>query len=200
MRKIYTFLSLLIVLAVCLQAVSAEKTGQALDVKITCLINNAYCSASTTCNLTLLDANNNVIVSGVKMTYQSTYFNYTLKPSQTLLQGSISGNAVCTDGTVTTEPAEISFNMTPSGLGDTLGYSILIYAIVYVIGFVGFFGKNEWVTIIGGLAMLSLGIYSLLNGISDYRTTMTDVISWWTIALGAFFALYAGYSVIEENM
>jgi hypothetical protein len=92
------------------------------------------------------------------------------------------------------------FTVTPSGLDNVLGYFILCFIIVYSIGFIGFFGKNEWISIIGGLAMISLGTYVILNGIDVYRTTLTDVIAWWTIALGAFFSLYAAVAVIQDNM
>ena len=193
-------LSSIILFCIFITLVSAEKTGTAVDIKIQCLNNNTYCSASAICNLTLLDNNNNAIVTNVKMTNQGSIHNYTLSPSQTLVQGQVTGSAVCYDGATYLDPAIIEFTLTPSGFVNTLGFTIIIFLIAYGILIFGFAIKNEWVAIAGGLACVSLGLFSINNGIADYRSTITDAISWWTIAVGAITSIYAGYSIIEDNI
>ena len=64
----------------------------------------------------------------------------------------------------------------------------------------GFFGKNEWITIIGGLIMIPIGIYFIYNGIDIYKSTLTEIISITMIGLGAFFTIFTGVEIIEENL
>ena len=90
--------------------------------------------------------------------------------------------------------------VTPNGLYDNLGFFILIIVAIYTIAFVGFFGKNEWVSILGGMAMISLGIYMITNGVIIYRDFITEVFSWTTIGIGTIFSLLAGISIIQENL
>ena len=94
------------------------------------------------------------------------------------------------------------FTVSPSG-NDKNNANISLFLIVigftYAISFIGFFGKNVWVSIIGGMGMIALGLYMLNSGIVIYRDFMTGVFSWTTIGLGAFFALTAGVEQIQEQ-
>jgi len=176
------------------------KMGKAANLSIQCLNNNTYCSAAAVCNLTLSTPDGVLVVSNARMTNQISFHNYTLTPSHTLVQGVHSANVVCQDGAVATEPIQWNILLTPSGLNGVFGLTIIMFVIAYGLALFGFFGKNEWVCILGGFTMMSLGVYSMLNGIDVYRTSMTDAISIVTIFTGAFFALFAGVSVIQEAM
>lgn len=91
------------------------------------------------------------------------------------------------------------FKVTPSGSDNILGFFILLIIVIYAIAFIGFFGKSPWVAMLGGMAMLGLGLFTINNGVDVFRNQITDIFSWTTIGLGAFFALYSGIAVIQEN-
>lgn len=82
-----------------------------------------------------------------------------------------------------------SFEVTPSGFTDNLGFFIVLISIVYLIGFIGFFGRNEWVSAIGGLGMMALSVYLISQGIVIYRDWFTNAIAYITLGLGAMFTL-----------
>lgn len=101
------------------------------------------------------------------------------------------------DGILTCE--NINFNITPSGSEGNQAFYIVIILLVYGIAFIGFFGKNEWITIFGGLIMMFLGIYIVNNGIIIFRDVFTNGIAYVTIGLGAFFSLFSTLSMIKES-
>jgi hypothetical protein len=95
------------------------------------------------------------------------------------------------------------FEVTPQGQessNSNITLFIILIILLYTISFVGFFGKNEWVAMLGGMSLIALGIYTINNGIIIYQDFITNVFSWTTIGIGAFFALSAGLEVIQENL
>ncbi len=95
---------------------------------------------------------------------------------------------------------ENTFLMTPSGQSENVGFFIILIVIVYLIGFFGFFGKSRWVSALGGLGMLALGVYFIGEGIVIYRDWFTNLISYLTIGLGAIFSLVPLIEFIQETM
>lgn len=96
-----------------------------------------------------------------------------------------------------------NFEITPSGYhssGTNIALFLIVCIFMYAIAFIGFFGKHEWVTIIGGMGMLALGLYTINNGIIIYQDAITKVFSWTTIGLGAFFAIFPGLELIKETL
>lgn len=93
-----------------------------------------------------------------------------------------------------------SVNVTPSGeINNTNLYYVLIF-LFYAVAFIGFFGKNEWITMFGGMALIPLGLFMINSGVFTFRNVITDVLSWTTIGLGAFFVIYSGVEIIKENL
>lgn len=195
MKKILFIIPILILL---IGVVSAEqqslgvfKAGQCIQLKQTC----ANCTAV---NVTSVLAPNGVqmIGNGI-MTKSGTEYNRTF--CNTTQIGEYTYNTLGNpDGIFTVQP--VSFTITPSGNSNMLGLFIIVIAIIYAIGFLGFFGKHVWVSMLGGMAMIALGIYTINNGIDMFRTQITEVFSWVTIGIGAIFALVAGIDLIQENL
>ena len=77
-------------------------------------------------------------------------------------------------------------------------YAIIILLISFGTAFIGFFGKNIWVTVIGGIIMIFFGIYTMTNGIVGFNNQLTEVISIISIGLGFFFTLYPLIEWIED--
>lgn len=78
---------------------------------------------------------------------------------------------------------------------DNIVFFVLIIIMLYTITFVGFFGKNIPISILGGMAMIGLGLYMITNGVIIYRDWLTNYFSYITIGLGALFSLWA---LVEE--
>lgn len=94
-----------------------------------------------------------------------------------------------------------SFDVTPAGnTQDNQAFFILVVILIYAIALIGFFGKNEWITIIGGMAMIPLGLYMINNGLMIFRNSITDVLAWTTIGLGAFLSIFTALSLIKEEL
>jgi len=94
-----------------------------------------------------------------------------------------------------------TFEVTPSGQSGSsnIVFFIFIIVLLYAITFIGFFGKNIPITILGGMAMIGLGVYMVNNGVIIYRDWMTNYLSYITIGLGATLSLWALIEMIQET-
>ena len=75
-------------------------------------------------------------------------------------------------------------------MDNIVGYYFILILLTWGVAFVGFFGRNIWISIIGGMAMMIFGIYAITQGIAGYNDWVTNAISIFSIALGAFFSLF----------
>lgn len=157
------------------------------------------CDNCTFVNVTIVqlprDAGRVIINSG--MTKNGQNYNYSFAQTSTLgdYDYTTCGNP---DGVLTCET--IAFTVTPSGNINFLGFSILIILGLYTITFVGFFGRNAWISLFGGMALIPLGLFTLLNGIDIFRNTATEIFSWTTIGVGSFISLFTATEIVRENM
>ena len=83
-------------------------------------------------------------------------------------------------------------------MDNIVGYYFILILLTWVVAFVGFFGKNMWIAIIGGLSMIIFGIYSITQGLAGYTNWITNAISIFSIGLGAFFSLFTLVEWIEN--
>lgn len=177
--------------------VSAEtyKVETLSNFTVDCL-DNGVPQPTATANLTIVKVGGNVEIDNVVMTHLNNgkfYYEGALTDL-----GEYEATGTCCTTSCWSESAD--YLVTPSGSTNILGFFILVILIIYGIAFVGFFGKNEWVAILGGMAMIGLGIFTINNGIDIFRNQITDIFSWTTIGMGAFFAIFAGIEIIQENM
>lgn len=156
------------------------------------------CNNCTYCNFTIYYPNSSVILSDVATTKEKTNFYYDLSKNFTIPLGEYKYCYDC-GNLAESDTGCINFDVTPSGDKNVLGFFILIIVLAYGVGFIGFFGKNEWVSVIGGLSMLSLGLYIALYGIDIYRNFMTITLSYFSIGLGAIFTMIPLIEMIQRN-
>lgn len=93
------------------------------------------------------------------------------------------------------------FEISPSGQNgvNNIVFMIILIVIIYGISLFGFFGRNETMTILGGLALMFLGLYTINNGLIVYRDDLTRFFSIISIAWGAISSIVAGISLIESK-
>jgi hypothetical protein len=197
MNKLY--LSILMVtfgILIMLSSVDAATLGDGYGLN-KCVALKQTCSNCTYVNITSVSAVTNdgssvKLLGSVAMQKQGTEYNYTF--CSTGYVGEYTyitvGNP---DGIVDTE--SVTFQVGNS----SIILIIVIFLLIYAIAFFGFFGKHIWVSVLGGLGLLALGLFTFMNGIDIYRNFITNTVAIITFALGAIFALVAIIELIGET-
>ena len=156
------------------------------------------CSNCTYINLTkIVYPNQSIALLGeYSMDANGTNYNYSYTPNTLgTYYYTTKGDL---NGIVTIQTC--SFDVTPSGTSDNLGLYLILIGIVYLIGFFGFFGKNLWVSALGGIGMLTLGVYFIGEGVIIYRDYLTNAVAYLTIGLGAIFTLVPIIEFIVQEL
>jgi len=186
---------LILILMISLIGIASAETSWGTYKQGDC-INLSIVSDATTCTISSLkypDSTN--IISSITMTNLGNgEFTYNLCDTNNL--GVYTAKGLCD-----TTPWSNDFEVTPSGNSGSsnIAFIIFVIIIIYGIGFFGFFGKNMTLSILGGLAMLGLGVYMINQGIIIYRDDITLILSWTTIGVGAVFALVPIVEWLEDN-
>jgi len=172
------------------QALDVFKQGEGVDYKILCKINEAYCSNSTICNLSLFDPNFDVIVPNAVMGNQDYYYNYTLTGSMLNVTGLYTGNAVCDDlGVITSTVLE--FEVTVDGKSSMQGYAVFyLLFILIVMGFLfmlfAHYTKEDIFSYFAGLLMLLAGVYLMIYGVNTGNFFIERATATVLIGIGAY--------------
>lgn len=171
------------------------QVNKAYDYKFQCV--DGVPTNGCDCTLSVKNVDKTLLVNEVVATESGMWYNVSFTPTQ---NGNIEITESCQKGTKVGSVTK-TFPVTPSGNSGSsnMAFVILVFLLIYGVAFVGFFGKNEWVTMLGGMAMIGLGIYTINSGIIIYQDEITKFISWTTIGLGAFFTLFTGVSIIQET-
>lgn len=83
---------------------------------------------------------------------------------------------------------------------DTTVFYIIVLALGYILNLIGFFNRNTYITILGGIILIFVGFFILQNGLSLFRNNLTLAISYVTLFWGAGSSLWAAIEEIQENM
>ena len=154
------------------------------------------CDNSTYANISNIKiASSNLIgqVAMVEISNDYYQYNYT-----TVEQGLHTVTKYCDENGELTS-SKTDFEVTSSGKsgGATVVIFLFIIVIVYGITGVGFFGRNIPITILGGMAMVGLGVYLINEGMLIYRDWITIYFAHITWALGAIVAMWALVEQLE---
>jgi len=143
------------------------------------------------CNITAIYNPEGVASSiPINMTKSGTSFN------ATFCNTSLIGNYIV-NGDCDTEVWAYDFQITPSGSGSSANYSFVIIVLSFVILLIGIFSRNIPTTILGGMAVTLVGLYSLINGIDVYRNTTTEWVSIILMSFGGFWMVKAGLEYLD---
>lgn len=199
MNKKLTLFSIALFSILLLSIVSAEHLGtfnQNQDIKLKVTCNNC-----TYCNFTSIEyPNGTEIFKDLVTTMTDTEFSYILTANYTLVIGQDYSYYYNCGNTAEKSTGRNTFDFTPSGKSGTsnIVFQICIISIVLLISLIGFFMKNETMTLLGSMGMISLGLYLIINGILIYQDWFTNLISYILIGLGAYFSYEAGYSLYQN--
>ena len=157
------------------------------------LLNNA----SMICNFFLADSSGQVIFSEGVPYFSDGHWGIDILGGNFSSQGEYPYGVSCQGGSGGALAGV--FQVTPSGQSgnENTVFFIFIILLLYGITFTGFFGKNIPITILGGMAMIFLGVYLINHGIIIYRDNLTNYIAYLTIGVGAVCSFWAGLEQLE---
>lgn len=175
------------------------KQNTEINLKRTCYFNGTYCDISTRCNITITDRdNNNILINSIMGNTTINYpnWNKSLSKNNNLLIGVYKDDMTCCN--INGCGSETFYHeITPSGEKNVLGLMIILFILGYGITLAGAWSRNIPTTIIGGMGMMILGLYTLNNGIDVYRNFATQFFSIVTSAMGGYWTFVAGMELIE---
>lgn len=174
-----------------LESLGTFKQGE--NVRISQVCNNAnYITISSISN-----PDSSIAVNNTNMTFSgSGEFYYNFNSTLELGRYDIRGISDGCENTFATY-----FNVTPSGSSgsDNIVFAVFMIILIWGLTLIGFIYKEPIVTLIGGMAMVFLGVYLIQNGIIIYRDNLTLYFSYLTSFLGGAMALMAAISLIDEG-
>ncbi len=190
MKKILLILlvSLLLVttISASIESLGAFKQGESINLIQNC----ADCSYNNI--TTVMLGNGTLLTINDNMQKDRAFFNLTLDSGNALSLGTYFINGIGDPSGVDTTWS-YTLEVTPSGEdgNENTIFFIFVILLIYGITFTGFFGKNIPITVLGGMAMLFLGIYLVSQGIIIYRDNLTNYIAYLTIAIGGICSIWA---------
>lgn len=199
-QKVFIIIAL-VMFVVSLTYVSAEnlvfKQSQLVDLKIPCYINGSYCSAGATCDLTINYPNGTTVINNQPMTYNPSYFNYTLNESQTTAIGNYQCSMVCTDAGESGYK-DFTFEVTTTGAGNELMINIIAFLLIIIAIVIFILGMNrqDWVitmlsSFIFGIAGFNLYFFPLVY----LPSLVNTVLAWVLWGIGSYILLRTSIEV-----
>jgi len=157
-------------------------------------------NSTTNCTLYIVDSDGNLIYNQNSNYTSDGYWKNDI-PKSTFLELGIYSYGVKCEGEGLGGALSGIWEVTPSGKSGSEGivFFILVILLIYGITFTGFFGRNIPITILGGMAMMFLGIYLISHGIIIYRDNLTNYVAYLTIFVGVittFWAILEQFDVI----
>jgi len=142
------------------------KSGDPIELKIPCFIDNAPCSVSATCNITILYPNSSSLISNQGMTnLDDGFFLYNLDEGDTVINGAYRTTVSCLD---TGENGYITFDyeITTNGKESPEGVVIVTFSIFFLLFLAGLVGLMLYT--IGRVVDQSFNLWDLIFNISSY--------------------------------
>ena len=192
MKKLLLFLMLGMFL---ISLVSAEGTIGTVK-QDDCIDLYQFCPSCSYVNLTAIKYPNVTISTmDLEMTQEGNNFNYSFCGTTELGEHFYT---VCGDKDGVEECEQISFEVTPSGFLNTLGFYIIILILSLGIIIFGYAIEDAWVVILGGFGLVLVGLFVYLNGIDGMKdTAYTYGIAIITIMFGSYFIVKGSMENID---
>lgn len=104
----------------------------ALDITEPCFNNNTYCSGASTCNITVKDPAQQVVINNLLMTNSGAYHNYTLSSYHLNDTGVYESTVICKDG-IYNGYDNFYFKVTYHGKEEPVGFTQIIFILFFII-------------------------------------------------------------------
>jgi len=192
------FLLIFIGLIFMLPMIAAEEQSLGTFKVNSCISLKQTCSNCSFVNITsVISPAGEIVLGHVPMTKTATEYNYTFCGTSTI--GNYIYNTLGNpDGINTVQP--VAFEITPSGFADTLGFYFIIIAVLIAVIALGFWIKDGWFVVIGGLSLIILGVYSINNGIAGFRDSfLTWGIALFEMGVGAYLSINSAIELIGNQ-
>lgn len=170
-----------------------------------CWNNGTFCSSLAVCKSTIVNPDGRIVVHNATELNAGTFFNLSLPTNATGIIGTYNVIRSCTDtgGSINGSAADsYQFIVTPSGSDDsTIGYIMLLgfgFALSLLMIMFGYFRQDARIVLFGSIVLVFVGLWSLLNGIGNYRNDLTFAGSLATLGLGAYISIRASMEMIDE--
>jgi len=171
------------------------KQNTANDLKRPCVYQGRYCSNSFDCFLTIYYPNNTVYLANVNMSFNESFFNYTIYPREVgVYYNSMQCYSASNNGTET-----FYFKVTPSGYMSNYGTFIILLAISLILFLLAYYTENEILGFFSGTTFILTGIYTFIYGIGDLRTMYTTSISVLSASLGIIITILSSLEFMDVN-
>jgi hypothetical protein len=184
MKFAWLFVLLLIIPISSAATLGPFKQATEVDIKVPLLnANLTHLDSSTTTQLTIFKPDNTILIQNESMTWNENFFNKTLLAGQTVDIGEYSGSIEFSSGN---DAGFVSFSylVTPSGTDDdSIAQIILLsFGFLFSIGLITFGISKEDPNLVmfGGIVLFLFGLWTLLNGVGNYRNDLTE---WTSIAI-----------------
>jgi hypothetical protein len=174
-----------------------------VDLKIPCYENERNCNSTVLCNLTIKYPNQSVLINNDKMSFNPSYFNYTIPKSKLMTFGEYNYNTVCISS-INSGFTEGVFKVTKTGFFNEKNQSLLIIGIIATLTFISliFAIKDDFTKTI----LLFLSLASVLILINSAYLSIVDptlstslfilykIVFWTIITL----LIYVAYTIIKR--
>lgn len=171
------------------------RAGAPVPIQNPCYYNGNNCPPTTSCNLTVFDPDNTVLVNNQPMTYGTTFFNYTL-PNNNYTIGTYKCDMVCSYAGIS---GSQRFYL-DIGTGGNQSLFIILSIGSLLLLLLAVVLKNNYIGFIASTLFILTGLYALIYGVGDLLGNMyTTAIGWILLGLGIFFMISAAYSSIAEG-
>lgn len=197
------FLEVLFTIALTSQSTDATqlytfKQNTVVDLKETCIdANNSFCDSSTLCLLTILKPDMTTLVQNATMTPGANYFNYTLSPQQTSVNGEYQVTILCSNSYSGFD--SFTYLVTPTGDSRGLGLFLVLALGSIILLILSVYIGNAYIGFFAGGGFLSTGVYTMIYGISSLSDLYTRTISYIVIGIGAILWIAAGYDLVTSG-
>lgn len=171
-----------------------------VDIKIPCeQSDGTFCESDTNCTITIYDKQNLIVVNNKNMTFNPSFYNYTLKRNQVIPTGKYTFTVAC----VSPSEAKVNsfvFEITSSGEEvQIFSLEIILTVIIYSMILFAFIKEEYVIGMIGAFGLLAIGVYSYSSGLYGFNNVYTQLFSLINIAIGAYILLTGTIEQIDAG-
>ncbi len=174
------------------------------DLKVACFdADNSFCLVATECNVTISTPNSTVIVNNLAMSFNPSYYNYTIKNNNLRTLGEYQVITQCTGATegFQTFSFEVTFDgnapSTKQNTGLNLFYIMLASSFLFLI--IGFWREDATLMSVAGIGFVITGLFIAINdfiGLSNLMTQFLIIALW---ALGFYIFIRTQMEQFDEG-